>query len=98
MLDVESKFVGHLFDNLYVNSGVVLLVVDGEQRYAPLMLSDDSVGGDDAGTASLAAALRGDGHSNLADAGTKLSTLKRVLLKTANKSLVIFCQAAIAFG
>jgi hypothetical protein len=24
--------------------------------------------------------------------------LKRVLLKTANKSLVIFCQAAIAFG
>jgi hypothetical protein len=24
--------------------------------------------------------------------------LKRILLKTANKSLVIFCQAAIAFG
>ena len=50
MLDVESKFARHLFDDIQLNGGRILLVVNGEEGYASLMLGNNGVGRDDAGT------------------------------------------------
>lgn len=65
MSDVKSEFAGHPLDNLHVDGGIVRFIVNGEQGNASFMLSDDSIGRNDAGTASLAAALGSDGHTNL---------------------------------
>ena len=81
MLDVESKLTGHLLDNIQLDGGGILFVVDGEEGYAPLMLGYNGIGRDDTGTAGLASPLGCNGHTNLADARTEFSTLEGVLLK-----------------
>ena len=44
MLNAESKFAGHLLDDIQLNGGRILLVVDGEEGYASLMLGNDGIG------------------------------------------------------
>ena len=69
MLNVASKLAGHLLDDVQLDGGRILLVVNGEEGYAPFMLGNNGVGRDDTGTARLAAPLVRNGHTNLSDAG-----------------------------
>ena len=69
MLDAETKFARHLFDDIQLDGGSILFVVNGEEGYAPFMLGNNGVGRDDTGTARLAAPLVRNGHTNLSDAG-----------------------------
>lgn len=76
MSDFKSKFAGHLLDDIQLDGGGVLLVVYGEEGYAPFVFGNDGVSRDDAGTAGLAAPLGLDGHANLTDARTEFGTLE----------------------
>ena len=89
MLHVEPHLPCHLADDLHVDGRCVLLVVNGEQGDAPLVLGNDGIGGDDAGTARLATAFGGDGHTNLADTRIQLGTLEGVLLETVTEFFFI---------
>ena len=98
MLNAESKLAGHLLDDIQLNGGRILLVVDGEEGYASLMLGNDGIGRDDTGTAGLASPLGCNGHTNLADAWTEFGSLKGILFKRLQKVLVVISHAAITLG
>ena len=86
-LDIKSLFAGHLLDDIQLDGGRCLLIVNGEQGYASFVRGNDGVGRDDAGTSRLASSLGRNGHTNLTDAWTKFCTLERVLLKAFLKVL-----------
>lgn len=63
--DIKSKFAGHLLDDIQLDGGRILLVVNGEECYATLVFGNDGIGCDDAGTTRLASPLRCERHKNL---------------------------------
>jgi hypothetical protein len=42
--DIKSQFAGHLLDDIQLDGGRILLIVNGEQGYASFVLGNDGVG------------------------------------------------------
>ena len=94
----EPHFACHLSDDAEVYSGGILLVVDGEQGYAPLVIVNYGQGSDNAGAATLATPFGSDGHTNLADAGAEFYALKGIPLEALKEVGIVICNAAMALG
>ena len=95
MLHVKSKFAGHLLDDIQLDGGGILFVVNSEEYYTSFVLGNDGVGRDNACTARLASPLGLDGHANLTDAGTKFCTLEGIFLKGITESLDVLYKSSI---
>ena len=94
----EPHLLRHLADDAEVYCVGILLIVDGEQGDAPVLLVDDGHGSDDACAASLATTFGGDGHAYLTYAGAKFSTLVGVFLEAVKEISIVIGYATMAFG
>ena len=95
ILHLEPQLAGHLPDHADLDGISILLVVDGKQGYAPLVLGYDSIGRDYTSTTRLATAFRGDGHADLAYAGTELDALKGVGFQAFQEVRIVVCNTTI---
>ena len=97
-LDIKSKFMCHLLDDIQLDCRSIGLVIDYQQSNTTFVFSNDGICCYDTCATRLASSLRGNSHTNLSDTRTKCSALVWVVFKAFQKYSIIIRYAAIKIG